>query len=104
MILLILIALVVLFIVLYKPSNKKEEPLVTISDKEVTIEWLGHKITFEFSKDEDIILYHGAVCNEVYSASLQTSLKEDLPWKLWAQCGNDEVTILTDLKSQYKII
>ena len=103
MIYLISIVGLIIAICILRKKSSKIEAIVDIEPDKVTIMWLTHKIVFKFSKDDDMIFYHGAECDEKYSASLSSSLDAELPWKLWAKCGDDEITILTNLKS-YKVI
>ena len=81
------------------------DKIIVLEDGNITVIWANHKITFEFSKKDGITHYHGAICDESYSASVSSCSQLDgLPWKLQAQCGDDEVTILTDLNHTYKIL
>ena len=86
------------------PVTVKKNATVIMEDDNITIIWENHKIVFEFSKEDDMINYHGARCDDSYSASVASYPHGNLPWKLWAKCGNDEITILTDLKHDYKIL
>ena len=81
----------------FKKRKKKEEPVVQIDNDGVTI-------IFEIEHTGCMLFYKGSKCDEVYSVSLSSSYREDLPWKLWAKCGNDEITIVTDLESKYEVI
>lgn len=99
-----LLGLVLIRILTYNKQTVKENPTVVIEDNNITAMWSNHKITFEFSKEDGMINYLGASCDEFYSASVSSYSKDNLPWKLWAQCGNDEITILTDLEQTYKIL
>lgn len=99
-----IIGLVLMYLLTYNKQTVKENSTVIIEDNNVTVKWSGHKITFKFLKENDMIYYCGAVCNELYSASVSSSFQDNLPWKLWAQCGDDEINILTDLKQAYKIL
>ena len=99
-----IIGLVLTYILTYNKQTVKENSTVIMEDNNITVKWSGHKITFEFLKENDMINYCGAVCDELYSASVSSYSQSSLPWKLWAQCGNDEITILTDLKQTYKIL
>ena len=88
----------------FKKRKKKEEPIVQIDNDGVTIMWAGHKVLFEIEHTGCMLFYKGSKCDEVYSVSLSSSYREDLPWKLWAKCGDDEITIVTDLESKYEVI
>ena len=59
---------------------------------------------FNFIYIDDQLHYCGADCNEKHSCSLESTTKHKYPWKLWMKCGNDELTIITDLKSKYEVI
>lgn len=99
-----IIGLVLMYILAYIKQTGKENSTVLIEDNNITVKWSGHKITFKFLKENDMIHYCGAVCDELYSVSVSSYSKDTLPWKLWAQCGDDEITVLTDLKRSYKIL
>lgn len=85
-------------------KNKKKQHAVVTFDKDlIRIQWSGHSIDFTFTQVDGIIHYAGAKCNEKYSCAL-ASTSDGLPWRIWAKCGDDEITITTDLKSKYEII
>lgn len=86
-------------------NKRKNKPnaTVTFNDGSINVQWSGHTIDFTFKNIDGFLHYAGAKCNEVYSCSI-TSSSDGLPWRLWAKCGNDEITIATDLKSKYEII
>ena len=91
-------------VIVHNKRTVKENATVIMEDDNITVIWANHKIVFEFSKEDDMINYHGARCDDSYSASVASYPHGNLPWKLWAKCGNDEITILTDLKHNYKIL
>lgn len=104
-ILLGILGLIIIGVLNYNKRTVKKDTTVIIEDRNITVIWANHKITFEFSEKDGITHYHGAICDEPYSVSVSSySLLDNLSWKLWAQCGDDEVTILTDLKCNYKIL
>ena len=83
--------------------KKKPNATVTFKDGCINIQWNNHTIDFTFINIDGFLHYAGAECNEIYSCSI-TSSSDGLPWRLWAKCGDDEITIATDLKSKYEII
>ena len=87
-----------------KIIRKKNNPVVTFESNNINIQWKTHTIVFNFIYVDDQLHYDGADCNEKYSCSLASTTKHKYPWKLWMKCGNDELTIITDLKSKYEVI
>ena len=84
-------------------NKKKPNANVTFEDGLIRVQWNDHTIDFTFVNIDGFLHYAGAKCNEKYSCSI-TSSSDGLPWRLWARCGDDEITIATDLKSKYEII
>jgi hypothetical protein len=97
-------ALIVLYVVVRYCTKLCEQgqQTVELKDNKVSIKWKDHTITFVFKDVDGVKHYCGAECNEKYSCSI-SSTYYGLPWKIWAKCGNDEITITTDLISEYKI-
>ena len=93
-----------------KIANKKKKkktvqnPIVTLTGDFIRICWNGHNIVFNFSKIDNQLWYDGADCDEAYSCSLSSTGDKKLPWKVWVKIGEDELTMLTDIKNNYEII
>ena len=83
--------------------KKKPNTIVTFEEDLLRIQWNNHTIDFTFKNVNGFLHYAGAKCNEKYSCSI-ASTSDGLPWRIWAKCGEDEITIATDLKSKYEVI
>lgn len=105
----LIIALTAVIIIagLYKTIRnkiKKEHPIVNIDNHNVTINWKGHSIIFNFKIKDGVLHYTGATCNEKYSCSVATTNDLDYPYALYAKCENDTIAIRTNLKNKYEVI
>ena len=85
-------------------ANKKTNAIVEFKESSLIINWNNHSIELEFEDKQGYTYYLGAKCNEEYSCSLTSTTKYRYPWLVRIRCGNDEVTITTDLKGKYETI
>lgn len=96
---------VALFVtVIIKNKKKNNGTVVELKPNAVTIKWKGHKITFTFIEIDGQLFYSGAQGDKGYSCSISTTGDEKYPWRLWAEVGDDDITVLTDIKTTYEII
>lgn len=86
-------------------KKKKQDVQVDFENECVIIRWNSHVVKFKFKREDDYLYYTGSECNEPYSVSLYSNINDtELCWVLWTQCGNDQVSIKTDLESKYEVI
>lgn len=87
-----------------KNKKVKQDASITMTGSIINVCWNNHNITFNFTELDGQLWYDGADCEETYSCSLGSTGDDKLPWKIWIEIGGDELTLLTDIKSNYEII
>lgn len=87
-----------------KNKKKEKDVSVMLAGDYIKINWNNHIITFNFTDINGQLWYDGADCEENYSCSLSSTGDTKLPWRIWVKVGEDELTVLTDIKNNYEII